>query len=546
MTINYLKPALLIFKKAKLKIFWINVIIFLNFFPFLKIIPIEAEIQPIAGIVSILYILLYDINVQRRQKMYGAAFPFVATIVAYLSVALALFLSGKLELGFILQSLAIFIAPLGVFLVLIDRMNLISLRMFRWSFYSWFGLTFLQIAMPSLLDAVGISLILKSVTARFAAEGAGMDRGVGAFAPEPSYSAHIILLMFAIAIFLYRKKRIKKNEYLIMLSLSIFMVLANQSTTVGSFFILFGIGYGIWQMIQVKQGRIYFLIGFVLFIVFGTVLVAFFSESLMQIRFFASFVDILGISPGKSANFDIGEISESYGSVRALGVQLGYESLSLTNGFGLGLGGYGPYSVDLAKKSQVGALSPLLFVYGDDSPIRPYSYAAFVSMDLGLMGLVSLSIMFVWLVVMWLKSIKKISPYAFACFLLFFMGVYFNQPTSLPTHWILLLLAFEDGAKKKGSLLKDRQTVLSIVESFNQVIPETEKFEDVLIKTGLKTGLKTGFKGAKASPKTSKLFAAKKRAAIEKSRPMNRENRAEPTGLLDLKESLKELFASKK
>ena len=100
MTINYLKPALLLFKKAKLKIFWINVIIFLNFFPFLKIIPIEAEIQPIAGIVSILYILLYDLDVPRRQKMYGAAFPFVMTIIGYLTVALGLFLSGRLELGF--------------------------------------------------------------------------------------------------------------------------------------------------------------------------------------------------------------------------------------------------------------------------------------------------------------------------------------------------------------------------------------------------------------------------------------------------------------
>jgi hypothetical protein len=432
---------------SKTKSFWINVIIFLNFFPFFKIIPvIEAEIQPIAGVVSIIYIFVYDLLDKQRQKLYAKAYPFIIIIIAYLLAAFFFIFSGsRLELSYIVQALSIFIAPLVVYLVLNERMNLISLKMFRWSLYSWFGLTFLQAAFPGLLNATGISLVLGAVTSRFSAEAGVNDRGVGGFAPEPSYSAHIILLMFAIAIFLYRKQRITRRESIVMICCSLFMVVANQSATVGSFFILFIVAYGFWEILQGGKGKIYFILGLIVFMAIGLVGIAFFPQALLQIRFFAIFADILGIgSSGRSAGFDIAEISDSYGSVRALGVQFGYECLSLTNGFGLGLGGYGPYSMELAKRSKVGELSPLIFTYGDDVPIKPYSYGSFVAMDLGLLGLVTLSLMFFWSIVMNLKKVKKISPYAFACFVLFVMGVYFNQPTSLPAHWLLLLLAFED------------------------------------------------------------------------------------------------------
>jgi hypothetical protein len=436
---------------SKIENFWINVIIFLNFFPFFKVIPfIEAEIQPIAGFISILYILVYDLLNNQRRKIYVMAYPYILTILAYLFAAFFfIFYGSRLELSYVVQSLSIFVAPLAVFLVLIDRINLISVGMFRWSFYSWFGLSFLQVTMPGVLNATGISFLLSTVTSRFLAEGAGAERGVGGFAPEPSYSAHIILLMFAIAIFLYRKERIKGHELSVMIFCSLFMVVANQSATVGSFFILFIVVYGFWEILQGGKGSVYFIIGFILFCLIGIGGMLFFPQALLQIRFFSVFADILGItSPGKSASFDISEISDSYGSVRSLGVQLGYESLSHTMGLGLGLGGYGPYSMELAKKSKVGELSPLIFTYGDDAPIRPYSYGSFVSMDLGLIGLISLSMMFFWLIVMNLKKVKKISSYAFACFVLFVMGVYFNQPTSLPAHWLLLLLAFEDRSEK--------------------------------------------------------------------------------------------------
>jgi hypothetical protein len=438
-----------------MKSFWVNLIIFLNFFPFFKVIPfIDAEIQPIAGVISLIYIFVYDLLDNQRQRIYAKAYPFIVIIIAYLLAAFFFIFSGsRLELSYIVQALSIFTAPLVVFLVLNDRMNLISVKMFRWSLYSWFGLTFLQVTFPGLLNATGISFLLSAVTSRFSAEAAVGDRGVGGFAPEPSYSAHIILLMFAIAIFLYRKQRIKKRESIVMICCSLFMVIANQSATVGSFFILFIVAYGFWEILQGGKGKIYFILGLILFCAVGVVGMAFFPQALLQIRFFAIFAEILGIgSSGKSTGFDISEISDSYGSVRALGVQLGYESLAHTNGLGLGLGGYGPYSVELAKKSKVGELSPLIFTYGDDSPIRPYSYGSYVSMDLGFLGLISLSLMFFWSIVMNIKKVKKISPYAFACFVLFVMGVYFNQPTSLPAHWLLLLLAFEDLSGKDVSL----------------------------------------------------------------------------------------------
>lgn len=428
---------------SKYRIFWINAIILLNFFPFFRIIPIEAEIQPIASVISIIY-LFFDSG-RDRVKIYAKAIPFILVIFGYSVAAFVFNAMGTLQVSYVIQSISIILAPLTVFLVLFDRMKYISIKMFKWSFYGWFTIQLLQLVVPSILNASGFTLLLSILIPRFESSAHGNGRGVAGFAPEPSYAAHIIILMFAIAILLFKFKKLSYKELIIMMWMSLFMVISNQSTTIGSFFAMFAGSYGIWEILQGGNNKSKFIVGIMLFLIIGVVGVTLFPQALLQIRFFSVFFDFVNLlSSDKSAGFNATDFSESYGSVRSIGVQFGYETLFLSNGFGLGIGGYGPYSVALSKISNAGKVSPILFVYGDDIPIRPYAYAAFVAMEMGLAGLLSLTVMFIGLIEMSLKKIKKVSPYTFACFTLFVFGVYYNQPGSLPAHWILLLLAFED------------------------------------------------------------------------------------------------------
>jgi hypothetical protein len=429
---------------SKTRIFWINAIIFLNFFPFFKILPIDAEIQPFASAIAIVY-LIFDSS-KDRLKIYVKAVPYILIIFVYFLAALVFNATNSLEFSYVVQSLSILLAPLVVFLVLFDRMKHLSVNLFRWSFYGWFTIQLFQLLIPSFLNASGITLLLSTIIARFEASAHGNGRGLAGFAPEPSYAAHVILLLFAYAILLFKLQKISSREFFTMLWMSVFMVVSNQSTTMGSFATMFAGAYGIWEILQGGNNKSKFIIGFILFTLIGTLGVILFPQALLEIRFFSVFFDIINLmSSGKSKGFNAADFSESYGSVRSIGVQFGYETLFLTNGTGLGIGGYGPYSVPLSKISNAGKASEILFSYGDASPIRPYAYAAFAAMEMGFAGLLSLTVMFLGLIQLSLKKIRKVSPYSFACFALFVFGVYYNQPGSLPAHWLLLLLAFEDG-----------------------------------------------------------------------------------------------------
>lgn len=426
----------------------LNLTALLTFFPFFKIIPIAAEIQPIGAMIAIIYILIFDIRSRKRRKLYSAAAPFLLVFSLYLVTSIYFYAQGKpLDLSFIIQSVAIFLAPLSMFLVMLGRISLISVNVFRFSIYSWFTISFLQAAAPGLLRATGISAILSNSIARFASETVGVGRGVAAFSPEPSYAAHIIILMAGIAFLFYRKKILSSRESLLVLVMSLFMVIVNQSGTIGFFVAVFGASYGAWELFKGGTKTLKMLMSLMV-ILCGGILATFFFPQILEARFFFVLSKLAdNLFSSNSTGFSAVEFSDQFGSVRASAVQVGYESLSLTNGWGLGLGGWGSYSVELAKKTKVAEVSQYLFSYGD-TPIRPYAYGSFVALDLGVLGLVSLSYMFGIMIVKYILKFKTISSFSFACFWVFFLGVYYNQPTSLVSHWLFLALILEDNVER--------------------------------------------------------------------------------------------------
>jgi hypothetical protein len=423
----------------------INLIAFLTFFPFFKVIPnIDAEIQPIAAFFSIVYILLYDIN--KWRNIYNKTLPYILVLGIYFLFACFSFMKGEIAAPYLSQSISVFLAPLAIFIVLLDRISLISISVFKFSIYSWFCISFCQIFASPLLNMTGISFILSNIIARFSAETVSAGRGIAAFAPEPSYSAHNILLMLAFSIFYYRRQEISKREFSVMIAMTIFMVVSNQSGTIGLFMSSFAVSYGIFEVVKGGKNSA-IVLNIVMLLVGILVIFIILFPAILEIRFFfiiSEFISSITGQAGKS--FNALEFSDTFGSARGSSVQVGYESIFYTNGLGLGMGGWGAKSVEMARKTKVAEISEYLFVYGD-TPIKPYAYGSFVAMEMGIIGLISMSVMFFIIILERLKIERNISSFSFACLCLFIIGVYYNAPTSLPAHWVLLNLFFEDRGK---------------------------------------------------------------------------------------------------
>lgn len=424
---------------------FIDLIAFLTFFPFFKIIPgIDAEIQPIAAFFSMVYILFYDIN--KWRDIYNKTLVYFFVVGAYFLIACFLLMKGEIGISYLAQSISVFLAPLVIFVVLLDRISTISISIFKFSIYSWFGISFCQIFASPLLNATGISFILSNIIARFSAETVSAGRGIAAFAPEPSYAAHNILLMLAFAIFYYRRQEIAKKEFMIMIAMIIFMVMSNQSGTIGLFMSSFALSYGIFEVAKGGKNSMTVMNISMLLLALTLVLIIMFP-TILELRFILIISDFISSITGQAGkSFSALEFSDTYGSARGSSVQLGYESIFHTNGFGLGLGGWGTKSIEMARKTKVAELSEYLFVYGD-TPIKPYAYGSFVAMEMGIIGLISMSLMFFSIIIERLTIQKSMSSFSFACLCLFVLGVYYNAPTSLPAHWVLLNLFFEDRGK---------------------------------------------------------------------------------------------------
>lgn len=64
----------------KPKSFLLNLIALLTFFPFFKILPIVAEIQPIGATVALSYTIVFDLRSKKRRKIYQTAYLYLLVV----------------------------------------------------------------------------------------------------------------------------------------------------------------------------------------------------------------------------------------------------------------------------------------------------------------------------------------------------------------------------------------------------------------------------------------------------------------------------------
>jgi hypothetical protein len=423
---------------------FINFIFLLNLFPFFKFIPfITAEVQPVSGLFGGIFLLLFQQNENKRYHRW--ANPYFFILASYFLMSLGLAYYGEVSLAKSIESLAIFLSPLFTFLALLNNLNFVAVSVFRFALYAWAIVSICQQFAPFILNATGVTFVLSLLIPRFSSESlAEWNRGVVAFAPEPSYGAHIILLMFAFAIFLYRQQKINKVELGITSLLTLMMVYTNQSGSMGVILLFFSVFYGIFEGLKGGKAtlRVVTISGGLTIMLFTCL--EYFPE-MRNIRLFDVVGQLLeGASSG--GEFDAVAFTNSQGSSRTISVNVGYGSLFQTYGLGTGMGGWSRHFLDVMENIGIKVSEVSFFKHtlkNEIINIKPYAYGALNAFDLGFLGLGSLSLLFVRLILERLKHSRHISAYCLSCLATSLFGIYYNSPSSLPVYWIFLLLFLE-------------------------------------------------------------------------------------------------------
>jgi hypothetical protein len=219
------------------KSFLVNLVFMLSFFPFLRLLPISAETQPIAGLVAMIIILLYGV----KKSVYSLTLLWLIFIIADYYV-LSIILRPYLFLEISLHTIAYFI-PLFIFLSLYDKLDLLSPRLYFLVLGLWLALGLIQYF--EFLSPVerGLDPFLNVFANRRFSGGYGGVRGAKFFSPEPAAASISIILFMVTGIFFYMVRRIGRTAMWLAILASAIMVFLNKSATAMMFVVLFFVGF---------------------------------------------------------------------------------------------------------------------------------------------------------------------------------------------------------------------------------------------------------------------------------------------------------------
>jgi hypothetical protein len=440
-----------------------NIIFLLCLFPFFKVIPfIDAEVQPIAAVFSVVYIFF---NLKKIPKyLVKPLVLYLILLILLLGYSFQLVSIDSIKMANLIESFAIFIAPLAVFTALAGRLRYVSVKLFSVSVSLWFLLSFFQLLFPSILDSLGISSILELSISRYSSSAFGGGRGVGGFSSEPSYAAQIIVFMLVYSCFLYKHCLIHKKMFWGLLIQIVFMIFANRSGSILLMAAVFMIPY--YALKSIKSLKLVIQSVSLLILAIGVLPYTLsYLPNVSDFRMYQVMSDAASAFSGSSGGINLVEFENSQGSLRNISIQVGYLNIFRTGGLGSGIGGWG--SDFLNAMEDVGfPINSVVYFSSDPSLVankKPFAYASLLSFDTGLLGLLSFSSI---LLISAKKRFrvgknqrsKKVDSLSMACFIYALFGLFLNSPSSLPIPWLIFLL-FMYAPLKVGNSITSEKTI---------------------------------------------------------------------------------------
>lgn len=367
----------------------VNLAFFFCFFPFLKVLPIEAETQPIAGIIALVILLIYGV---KRTRYSIALLWLVYVVIGYYFITITFrpFLIPKIALHTIAH-----LIPLFVFLALYDKMNLLSVKLYFLVLLLWLGLGLIQSFDFASPLKVLTDVVLGHLIADYQSSSFGGARGVAFFSQEPSAGANIVVLLMLTGVFFYTVGRISKRSMWLAVTASIVMAILNKSGTVGFLVTVFALGLFVGYLVALaKTGRMVVLMRkFVCIAAVAAILIAGLLMLVSKFQYSSRFVNVAKIVYNdiivrKQLSF---YVMAKIGGFRFLTVYVGYRSIFDNFGLGHGIASY------LTEFDRMAKAAGVVF---SDYPLReserwlkvvkPDSYSATVALDVGVVGLLPL------------------------------------------------------------------------------------------------------------------------------------------------------------
>lgn len=408
----------------------INLIFFLTLFPYFKYIPfIDAEVQPMGAAVAVLYFIVFNRKL-RIQPEYLLYF-WVLTAYLLISLLLPIFIEGHTYAA-VIESISVLLAPLFIFMVFRNNMHLLSTKLLMVSMTAWAVLGTIQTYTPFILEVTKINLLMNFVISRWNGQSlSNIDRGATMFSSEPSYAAYSILFMFIMAIFFRRQQRITRKQMIYSFFLFLWMVTLNKSGTLLVLTFIFALPYILKWALSVRY----------MFITIPLIILGFiFVPDMYRTGELPRSVLILTSLLSSFTEGTIGlsyllEYSQQFGSLRLKAMIVGYYNIFLTHGLGSGLGSW----------SYLFPQSMMEFGFSQREAgiAKPFSYVSLVAYDMGIAGVISVSLVYLKIIALKLKS-GRLSVFSISCLILSLFSLYFSSLTSLPIFWLVLLMFYKD------------------------------------------------------------------------------------------------------
>ena len=410
------------------KSFLINIIFQLSIYCYFAFIPFfEVEVQPYSSVFAVIYLLLFRFTFKIQF------FVFLGIVSIYLLIAISSYINNNsYPIGGAVVSFLSFIVPLLIFCALYNNVRLISVNGFFITFYIWFVLGFLQNYFPMLLTNSGIEAFIQIFISRFKAGAVDSVRGITFFTAEPAGSSYAIMLFFIFLLYLHNIGKVNTKRFWASVTMVFVMILWNKSGTSLLLLMVFMVIYALFNAKPV-------------FILFGA-LGSYLALLILQMDFVQDYRGLQLVSDTlkfvSDSNLGIIDYLNSTGSIREIGVIVGYNSVLQGHVWGLGLGSWKTEFLNEMMRQGFDPLSNPFFREVGMRDIKPASYVAAIAFDMGLIGILPI----LYLTQTVLKDIKlsfvknklglSIVTYSIAMLL-------FHTLVSLPIFWITLCIGID-------------------------------------------------------------------------------------------------------
>lgn len=429
------------------KLILINIAFGLAFFPYIKILPIESDVQPICEVVGVVILLIFGI---KKDRIFIIVMMLIMLLMGYSILSVG----RQNNLTTVALQFIGYCLPLVFFLALKERTNILSYRLFVCIVFLQLCVGFLQFNNLLAWSDSTLGIIFPNINVVLP-----NPYGVNLLGTEPAYGGMVVILMLITNQFFYITKRVTYSNYIVIMTAIIIMMVLNKSGTVIIFVSQFILVYTAAYIFKIKKPRkigLSILIGVMIALMAWEPLRIIYNEQPRNVK-------LLLVAENLMSNTGERDLYEAAGLIagkRILTVIVGYFAMVDRLGLGYGVASYQQEFMRISESIGIGWVDYNFLSASERfaESYKPDSYGAQLAMDAGILGILFI---FILLLFVWRSRLNEInkdilndanySSSRVATFILAGFMILFFGTTTLPAPWLMLVYVHALGCGQKNS-----------------------------------------------------------------------------------------------